>query len=165
MRKFILGVLGIAGIFLATNVYAAGTATVKFDTATITTLTTTTNTTTTDNITSAAITNGTVSSNFNVQGKFRINGTDTTNAAAFTDNQGSKMDSGALSLTSGSQTVTTSLTAVDRVFYDFDTSGTGSATSFRHSISGAGFTVYGYNPVTGATSTSSHTGNWYAIDE
>lgn len=97
--------------------------------------------------------------------KLYINGSDTTKVAAFTDNERSKMDSGGLSLVSGSQTVTTSLVAVDRVFYTFDTSGSGSATSFRHTKSGAGFTVYGYNPVTGATSTSSYTGDWFAIDE
>lgn len=158
--------LGVAGIFIATNVFAVGTATVKFDTATITTLTTTTNTTTTDNITSAAITNGTVSGALNVQGTFRINGTDTTKAAAFTDNQGSKLDSGALTITSGSQTVTTSLTSCDRPFISLDVSSTGTVTTtYRVSTSGAGFTIYIYDLPTGATSTSNYTGHWFAVDE
>lgn len=97
--------------------------------------------------------------------KLYVNGSDTTKVAAFTDNERSKMDSGGLSLVSGSQTVTTSLTAVDAVFYSFNLTTVGSATCFRHSISGAGFTVYGYDPVTGATSTSNYTGDWFAIDE
>lgn len=146
---------------ITSNVTTTGTIT----TAYITTVTVTTSNTTTDNITNAAITNGTVTGALNVQTTFRINGTDTTKAAAFMDNQGSKMDSGGLSLVSGSQTVTTSLVAVDRVFYSFNLTTVGSATSFRHSTSGAGFTIYGYDPVTGATSTSSYTGDWFAIDE
>lgn len=134
MRKFILGVLGIAGIFLATNVYAAGTATAKFDTLTVGT----------------TLTLGTA----NLE-----------KVPVMTDNAGSKFDSGALALVSGSQTVTTSLTAVDRVFVEFDTGATGSATSFRYVRSGATFTITGYDPVTGATKTTSHDGNWLAIDE
>lgn len=141
------------------------TTTGTITTAHIVTANVTTSNTTTDNITNAAITSGTVTGTLNVQTTFRINGTDTTKAAAFTDNQGSKMDSGALALVSGSQTVTTSLVAVDRVFYTFDTSSSGSATSFRHTKSGASFTVYGYDPVTGATSTSAYNGDWHAIDE
>jgi len=134
MRKFIVGVLGIAAItFLATNVYAVGTATVKFDTLTV----------------GSTLTLGTAN---------------LAKVPVMTDNAGSKFDSGELALVSGSQTVTTSLTAVDAVFYSF-IDPTGSATSFRHTISGAGFTVYGFNPVTGATSTSSYTGDWFAVDE
>jgi len=171
MRKLILSMLGVAGIFLATNVYAVGTATVKFDTATITTLTTTTNTTTTDNITNAAITHGTVTGNFNVQGTFRINGSDTTKAASFTDNQGSKMDSGALLIVSGSQTVTTSLTACDRPFFSISASGSPTANiEYIVTTSGAGFTIQGYygsstdlNLSTLYVGTAS--GHWFAIDE
>ena len=122
-------------------------------------------TVTTGSTTNHTMVNGTVTGALNVQTTFRINGTDTTKAAAFTDNQGSKMDSGILSLVSGSQTVTTSLVAVDRVFYSINVDGAGSATTFKSSKSGTGFTVYGYDPVTGATSTSSYTGDWFAIDE
>lgn len=134
MKKFILGIVGIAIIFLATDVFAVGTATVKIDTLTVgSTLT--------------------------------LGSANLAKVPVMTDNAGSKMDSGGLSLVSGSQTVTTSLTAVDAVFYSFDLTTVGSATSFRHSISGAGFTIYGYDPVTGATSTSNYTGDWLAIDE
>lgn len=133
MKKLIFSFLGMASLFLATNVFAAGTATAKFDSITVGTLT--------------------------------LSGANLAKVPLMTDNTGSKLDSGGLSLVSGSQTITTSLTAVDAVFYSFNLTTIGSATSFRHSISGAGFTVYGYDPVSGATSTSSYTGDWFAIDE
>ena len=164
MKRFILGIVGMASIFLAANVFAAGTATVKLDTATITTLTTTTNTTTTDNITSAAITNGTVSGQLNVQTTFRINGTDTTKAAAFTDNQGSKMDSGSSNVASGSVTVTTSLTACDRVFVQQVAFGSGSV-NWITTTSGAGFTAQGYYGTDSIAYIGTGTIHWLAIDE
>ena len=75
------------------------------------------------------------------------------------------MDSGALTITSGSQTVTTSLTACDRVFFSINSSSSGTTTAkFMVSYNGAGFTIYGYDYL-GATSTSSYIGSWFAIDE
>lgn len=136
MRKFIAGFLGIASLFVASTVFAVGTSTVRYHQIEVGTL----NLGTPTAVTIAKV-------------------------PVMTDNTGSKLDSGGLSLVSGSQTVTTSLTAVDAVFYSFNLTTVGSVTSFRHSISGAGFTVYGYDPVTGATSTSSYTGDWLAIDE
>ena len=97
--------------------------------------------------------------------KLLIAGSDTTKVAAFTDNTRTKLDSGALTITSGSQTVTTSLTACDRVFTTIAVDNAGSATTFKTSTSGAGFTIYGYDPVTGATRTTNFTGYWLAIDE
>jgi len=135
MRKFIVGILGIAAItFLATNVYAVGTATVKIDTLTVGS----TLTLVTANLAKVPV---------------------------MTDNAGSKLDSGALTITSGSQTVTTSLTACDRPFFSINSSSTGTTTAtFRVSTSGAGFTIYAYD-LSGATSTSNYTGHWFAVDE
>lgn len=135
MKKFILGIVGIASIFLATNVFAVGTATVKFDTLTVgTTLT--------------------------------LGSANLAKVPVMTDNAGSKFDSGSLTITSGSQTVTTSLTACDRPFISLNVSSTGTVTTtYRVSTSGAGFTIYIYDLPTGATSTSNYTGHWLAIDE
>lgn len=154
MRKFILTMLGIAGIFLASNLYAAGTATVKFDTATITNLTST----------SLTQTNGTVSGALNVQGTFRINGTDTTKAAAFTDNQGSKMDSGTANVSGGSVTVSTSLTACDRVFVQMVAYGSRSV-QWLATTSGANFTAQGYYGTESTAYVGTGTIHWLAIDE
>lgn len=125
--------IGIASLFLAANVFAVGTATVKIDTLTVGT----------------TLTLGTAN---------------LAKVPVMTDTAGTKFDSGALALVSGSQTVTTSLTACDAPFYSLDTSNSGSATSFRYTTSGATFTIYGYNPVTGATSTGNFVGVWFAID-
>jgi hypothetical protein len=86
-------------------------------------------------------------------------------APVMTDNAGSKMDSGALTLVAGSQTVTTSLTAVDRVFTSLSVTGGTTTVASRVVISGAGFTIYIYDPITGGTATTSHAGHWFAIDE
>src|SRR3990167_4811124 len=138
MRKLLLSLIWVAGIFLATNVFAVGTPTVRFHEIEVGTL----------NL-----------------------GTPTASSIAklpvMTDNTGSKFDSGALALVSGSQSVTTSLTACDRVLFSITadgTAGNGSET-FRVTTSGAGFTIYGYTVATGATSTTSRTGHWMAIDE
>lgn len=127
MKRFIAGLIGVAGIFLATQVYADGTATVKFDTVTI--------------------------------GSQAL-----AKAPVMTDNAGTKFDSGALSLTAGSQTVTTSLTACDRVLITITDTST-NTTTFRGTVSGAGFTVQGYSTLTGAAITGTATGHWLAIDE
>lgn len=134
MRKLIAGFLGVASIFLAASVFAAGTATVKIDTLTVgSTLT--------------------------------LGSANLAKVPVMTDNAGTKFDSGALALVSGSQTVTTSLTACNRVFHSIAVDSAGSATTFKVSVSGAGFTIYGYDPVSGATSTSDYTGHWLAVDE
>ena len=146
--------IGVASIFLAANVYAAGTATVKYDTATITNLTST----------SLTQTNGTVSGALNVQGTFRINGTDTTKAAAFTDNQGSKMDSGTSEIVQGSVTVTTSLTACDRVFVQQVAYGSNSV-NWLSTTSGANFTAQGYYGTGSTVYVGTGTIHWLAIDE
>lgn len=154
MKRLILGMLGIAGLFLASQAYAAGTATVKYDTATITNLTST----------SLTQTNGTVSGALNVQGTFRINGTDTTKAAAFTDNQGSKMDSGSANIVNGSVTVTTSLTACDRAFIQQTAYGSRSV-KWQATYSGADFTAQGYYGTDSTAYVGTGTISWLAIDE
>lgn len=135
MRKLIAGFLGVASIFLAASVFAAGTATVKIDTLTVgSTLT--------------------------------LGSANLAKVPVMTDNAGTKFDSGALALVSGSQTVTTSLTACDRPFYSIDTASAGTTTAtFRYTTSGATFTIYAYDPTTGATSTSNFSGCWFAVDE
>ena len=158
MRKWIFGMIGVASIFLAANVYAAGTSTAKFDTATITTLTTTTET-----VTNSAITTGTITT-LNVPTKFSINGSDTTKAAAFMDNQGSKMDSGSSNLVSGSVTVTTSLTACDRAFPIMTAYGSRSV-NFIVTYSGANFTAQGYYGTDSTAYVGTGTISWFAIDE
>lgn len=128
MRRFIAGLIGVAGIFLATQVYADGTATVKFDTVTI--------------------------------GSQAL-----AKAPVMTDNAGTKFDSGALTITSGSVTVTTSLTACDRVWTSITTGSSGTTTTtLRNAVSGAGFTVTAYD-ATGNVTTGNYTGHWLAIDE
>lgn len=128
MRRLIAGLIGIAGIFLATHVYADGTATVKFDTVTI--------------------------------GSQAL-----AKAPVMTDSAGTKFDSGALALSSGSQTVTTSLTTCDRVWTSITTGSAGTTTTvFRNAVSGAGFTVTAYD-ATGNATTGTYTGHWLAIDE
>lgn len=158
MRKWIFGMIGVASIFLAANVYAAGTATVKFDTATITTLTSTTET-----VTNLTATTGTITT-LNVPTTFKINGTDTTKAAAFTDNQGSKMDSGTAEIVDGTVTVTTNLTACDRVFVQQVAYGSNSV-NWLATTSGTGFTAKGYYGTGSTEYVGTATIHWLAIDE
>lgn len=111
MRRLIAGLIGIAGIFLATHVYAAGTSSVSFE-------------------------------------EIRL-----------TDNCGT------LTITQGSQTVTTNLTAVDIVITQMD--GYGSTTvDWRATPSGAGFTIQGWLAGTNATKyVGTASGYWFAIDK
>lgn len=134
MRKLFIGLLGIVSLFLATSVYATGTATVRFHQIEVGTLNLGTPTATT-----------------------------IAKVPVMTDNVGSKFDSGALTITSGSVTVTTSLTACDRAFVSI--AGSNGSETFRISVSGADFTVTGYDTSTGNTSTTNRTGHWFAIDE
>ena len=134
MKKFILGIVGIASVFLATSVFAVGTATVKIDTLTVGT----------------TLTLGTAN---------------LAKVPVMTDNAGTKFDSGTLTVTGGSQTVSTSLTTVDAVFPSWTGYGSGSVTWIWSASTGT-FTIQGY---TGTSSvvpyTGTASGRWLAIDE
>lgn len=134
MKKLILSILGVVGIFLATNVFAVGTATVKLDTLTVgTTLT--------------------------------LGSANLAKVPVMTDNAGTKFDSGTLTITGGSQTVSTSLTTVDAVFPSWTGYGSGSVTWIWTASTGT-FTIQGY---TGTTTVVPYTGTaagrWLAFDE
>lgn len=132
MKRLILGMLGIVGLFLASEVYAAGTATAKFDTLTVTTLT--------------------------------LGSANLAKVPVMTDNVGSKMDSGSANLSNGSVTVTTSLTAVDRIFLQLVAYGSNSV-NLLATATGTTFTAQGYYGTESTAYVGTGTIHWLAIDE
>lgn len=135
MRKFIAGFLGVASLFAASTVFAVGTPTVRFHQIEVGTL----------NL-----------------------GTPTASTIAkvpvMTDNVGSKMDSGSSNISNGSVTVTTSLTACDRVFLQQVAFGSMSV-NWLATTSGANFTAQGYYGTESTAYVGTATIHWLAIDE
>ena len=121
-------------------------------------------TATTGSTTNHITTTGTVTT-LNVVTTFKINNVDTTKAIAFTDNQGSKMDSGTLTVTTGSQTVTTSLTTCELVFVTISAAGSHSV-NYEALGSGTTFTLQGWLSGTEGTKyVGTASGYWTAIDQ
>ena len=97
--------------------------------------------------------------------KLLLNSVDMSKAPAFTDSQGVKMDSGTLTVTAGSQTVTTSLTTCELVFIEISAAGSHSV-NYEVLGSGTTFTVQGWLSGTEGTKyVGTASGYWSAIDQ
>lgn len=76
-----------------------------------------------------------------------------------TDSPGKEIVMKTITVTSGSSTATPSgLGTVTGSVFTANSDDIGSATTFKVLNSGGNVTVYAYNPVTGATATTNHTG-------
>ena len=97
--------------------------------------------------------------------KLWLAGVDMSKAPAFTDSQNIKIDSGTLTVTVGSQTVTTSLTTCDLVFVTISAAGSHSV-NYEALGSLTAFTVQGWLSGTEGTKyIGTASGYWLAIDQ